>query len=160
MKLRHRHRLRRKEVAQLSDEIEKSLGISPFLEDQPLDRAHLPDFDVLIFKNTVVGMVFGDVPFLSIRGILQFNPAKSFVEVDMGAVPYVTNGADVMAPGVTTADLALKKDGYAWVRDQNNKKPLAIVQMLRPAEDIMVNPAGKAARNLHFVGDKLWCMEL
>ena len=159
MKFKHRHRLRRKEVAKLVDTLSSNMGVVPFDEDTALDRASAADFDVLFIKSTVVGLVFDDVPYLSIRGILKYGAKKGYLTVDMGAVPYVINGADIMAPGITDGDLALKKDSLAWVRDENNSQPLAIVRLLKDMEEILNERKGKAATNLHYVGDKLWTSE-
>ena len=160
MKLKHRHRLRRKEISSLLEGLERTMGVRPFDEDTPLDRASTPDFDVLLIKNSVIGMVHGDTPFLTIRGILEFGAQKGYLTVDMGAVPYVVNGADIMAPGITGGDTSLKESDLAWVRDENNGKPLAIVQLLKDMEAILNDRQGKVARNIHHIGDKLWTSEM
>ena len=135
------------------------MGVTPFDENVPLDRATATGFDVLLIRNSVVGLIFDDVPILSIRGILEYGATKGHVTVDMGAVPYVVNGADIMAPGIVDGDQGLKKGSLAWVRDENNEKPLAIVRLLDDLRTILEIKRGKAATNLHYIGDKLWNAE-
>ena len=156
MKLKHRHRLRRKEIVALSQSINEVLGIDPFDETIALDRASTPDFDVLITDGEIVGMIFSDTPYLSLRGILKYAPIKGSVTVDMGAIPYVINGADIMSPGITDIDQNLKEGSLAWIKDENNGKALAIVRILKDPKTIMEVRKGKAAKNIHFVGDDLW----
>ena len=156
MKFKHRHRLRRKEIAQLGQEIEKTMGIDPFDGSEDIDRATTPEFDVLFLKGHVIAIIFEDGTILSIRGLLKFKVEKGFLTVDMGAVPYVINGADIMAPGIVDSDKELKPGSLAWIRDEKNLKPLAIVRLTKDGLDAISNKKGKAAKNLHYVGDKLW----
>jgi len=76
--------------------------------------------------------------------------------VDMGAVPYVTNGADVMGPGIVEVDPDIKEGDMVWIRDMTHKRPLAIGKALVSAEVMAAKAPGKAIKNLHFVGDKIW----
>ena len=156
MKLKHRHRLRRKEVAHFRDILKESLGVDTFEETDPVDRASTLDYDVLIHKGQIMCLIFDEVPFLSIRGILNYGAESSFVTVDMGAVPYVINGADIMSPGIVDLDKTLKEGDIAWVRDITHSKPLAIVRLSKSPDEILNEKKGKAALNIHYVGDKLW----
>lgn len=78
------------------------------------------------------------------------------VVVDMGAVPYVARGADIMAPGIVEVDPSLQKGDYAMVVDERNKKPLSIGILLHDANEIMVTRKGKAMETIHHVGDTIW----
>ena len=82
--------------------------------------------------------------------------AESTVTVDMGAVPYVTNGADVMGPGITEADPEIAEGDMVWIRDARNGAPLAIGVALRSGEALASKEPGKAIKTIHYVGDKLW----
>ena len=74
----------------------------------------------------------------------------------MGAVPYVTNGADVMGPGITAADPDIAEGDMVWIRDARNGAPLAVGVALRSGEALASKEPGKAIKTIHFVGDKLW----
>ncbi len=75
------------------------------------------------------------------------------VVVDMGAVRFVTNGADVMAPGVKEKP-AFKKGDLLYIVDEKNLKKLAVVQALVDSENFPEK--GKVFKNLHWVGDRIW----
>jgi PUA-domain protein len=76
--------------------------------------------------------------------------------VDMGAVPYVCNGADVMAPGVVEIQGHFEKESLIVVVDEKNRKPLAIAKAVFDSETSRRTRKGKIFRNLHFVGDEIW----
>jgi PUA domain protein len=76
--------------------------------------------------------------------------------VDMGAVKFVSSGADVMRPGIVELDQSIKKDELVVVVDQNHKKPLCIARALFPGEEIFKMKQGKVLKSLHWVGDPVW----
>jgi PUA domain protein len=78
------------------------------------------------------------------------------VLVDMGAIPYVCNGADVMSPGITGIDGDFGEGELVIVRDERHRKSLAVGVALVSSADMRGMPKGKAVRSIHYVGDKLW----
>jgi PUA domain protein len=78
------------------------------------------------------------------------------VIVDMGAIPYVCKGADVMSPGIVKIDGVFEEEALIIVRDVNHGKALAIGRAIVSSVDMENMPKGKAINNLHYVGDKIW----
>ncbi len=78
------------------------------------------------------------------------------VVVDMGAVPYVCNGADVMAPGIVRFEGEFRKGDYVFVVDEKHGKPLAVGEILYDKNEAKKITQGTVIRNIHFVGDKIW----
>lgn len=78
------------------------------------------------------------------------------VLVDMGAIPYVCNGADVMSPGITDIDGEFGEGDLVIVRDERHRKALAVGLALVKSGDMREMPKGKAVKSIHYVGDKLW----
>ena len=154
--IRRRKRMRSKEIKAISAELEESLGVPVFTEDDPVDMAESSDFNVIFVKGDILGIVVDGKPFLTVRGVLKYKPVKKFVTVDMGAVPFVTNGADVMGPGITDAEDSIQEGDMVWIRDIKNMVPLAIGIALRSAEEMKTKSGGKAIKSIHYVGDKLW----
>ncbi len=93
------------------------------------------------------------IPFLKFLYKDQF---LKEVVVDMGAVRFVCNGADVMKPGITSFDDSIREGDVVVVVDENNKKPLAVGEALFSFEDFNLKSDGKVVRNLHFVSDDKW----
>lgn len=77
------------------------------------------------------------------------------LEVDMGAIRFVCNGADVMAPGIVKVD-EFDADSLVVIRDVSHGKALSIGRALKSSAEIESNKKGKVIKNLHYVGDKLW----
>lgn len=158
-KLRRRQRLKNKEARALHERLEQVFGGGAFWpESAAVETADFGEQGVIIVDNQIVGLTGEPGPFLSIRGVLAYRPATRWVTVDMGAVKFLTNGADVMAPGITEADPDLKEGDWCWVRDERNQQPLAIGRCLVPGT-AMPRGQGKAVKSVHFIGDKLWTFE-
>ena len=154
--IRKRKRLRSKEVKAYHEEIERALGIIPFTTDDAVDLAESSEFNVIFVNGEILAMVYDGKTFLTVRGLLKHRPQKKFVTVDMGAVPYVTNGADIMAPGIVDADADIQTGDMVWIRDVKNLVPLAVGVSLTSGEDLKKGGKGKVIMTIHNVGDKLW----
>lgn len=162
-RIRRRARLRNKEAKELHDHLSAALGGAPLWSDSAaVETGESQNRALLLVDNAVVGLFDGEEPtgdpFLSVRGLLKFPVNARAVTVDMGAVRFVTNGADVMAPGIVEADPTLKEGDWCWVRDERNRKPLAVGKALVPGST-MVRGKGKAVKSIHHLGDKLWLLE-
>jgi len=91
---------------------------------------------------------------------LQENNVLKKITVDMGAVKFMVNGADVMRPGIVEIEEGITKDEFVAVIDKNNKKPLAVGVALFDFEEMKKMSSGKVIKNIHYVGDELWRMEV
>jgi len=156
IRVRKRKRMRGKEIKAMSSELEEMLGVPVFTEDDTVDIAESTEFDLLFVDNDILGLVIGGRPFLTVRGVIKYKPVKRYVTVDMGAVPFITNGADCMGPGIVEADASISAGDLVWIRDEKNKVPLAIGISERSGPELIRKDAGKAIKNIHNVGDKLW----
>ncbi|MCD6549274.1 DUF1947 domain-containing protein [Candidatus Micrarchaeota archaeon] len=79
----------------------------------------------------------------------------SYVIVDMGAVPYVTDGADVMRPGIVSHGI-FDKGAFVLICDERHNKPLAIGYSLMSSDEIDRIDKGRVIEVLHYVGDDIW----
>jgi PUA-domain protein len=156
LRLRKRHRLRQKEISALAGSIDSALGTKAFDPDDVVDMASAPEYDVILVEGMILGFVPRGVPFLTVRGLLRYGATKRFVTVDMGAVRFVYNGADVMCPGIVASDSSIAPGDLVWIRDVNNLKPLAVGEALLGGTSLSSKEKGKAVRSIHHVGDKLW----
>lgn len=147
----------------MRERIEEALGGAKLWADEAaVETGEFNDRSLIVVDNKLFGLwPAGDMaamPFLTVRGLLHYRPTSRFVTVDMGAVRFVVNGADVMAPGIVEADPALQPGDWCWIRDEKNKQPLAVGQALVPGA-AMVRGKGKAVKSIHHLGDKLWLLE-
>ena len=156
IRVRKRKRLREKELKALTEALSNSTGVEVLAPKDAVDIAEGPECELVFVNNAIEGIIVEGQPFLTVRGMLRHKPTRRYVTVDMGAVPYVTNGADVMAPGIVEADPEVKEGDLVWIRDVTHKRPLAMGRALMSAEAMAAKTSGKAIKNLHYVGDKIW----
>ncbi|MBS3782147.1 MAG: DUF1947 domain-containing protein [Candidatus Thermoplasmatota archaeon] len=154
MELKNQHRLKDKKVKIYSEELKDKLGDSPFGPEEAVDIADTDDEDeVLIIDDELVATFFDGELFPTIEGLLTVNATRRFVTVDMGAVKFVYNGADIMAPGIVDADENIREGDIVWVREIEHEKPLAVGRALTDGKEMIESEEGKVVKNLHHVGD-------
>jgi len=78
------------------------------------------------------------------------------VVVDMGAVPYVCNGANIMAPGIKRYEGQFAKNDIVIVVDEKHRRSIAIGEILYDADNVKNVRQGTVVNNLYYVGDKTW----
>jgi PUA-domain protein len=78
------------------------------------------------------------------------------IVVDMGAIPHVCNGADVMAPGIVRVEGEFDKGDLVLVVDEKHGKPLALGESLSDSANARNTKQGAVVKNIHFVSDKIW----
>jgi len=78
------------------------------------------------------------------------------VVVDMGAVKFVCNGADVMAPGIRRYEGNFVKGDIVVVVDEKYGKPLALGEILYSSEEVKAIKQGPVIKTKHYVSDKVW----
>jgi PUA domain protein len=156
LRVRKRHRLRKKEIKALLDELNQTLLIQPFSVEDNVEKASSEYYEIIFVNGDILYLIFEEAIFPTVRGLIKNRTEKRFVTVDMGAVSYVYNGADVMAPGIVDADTEIKDGDLVWVRDDKNKQPLAVGRALISGEEMIEKDSGKAIISIHHVGDKLW----
>ncbi|UCG36819.1 MAG: DUF1947 domain-containing protein [Candidatus Bathyarchaeota archaeon] len=93
------------------------------------------------------------IPVLSSKQVLSRMPKAI---VNMGAVPYLCNGADVMAPGIVSFEGVFDKGDYIVILDELHKTPITIAKALFNKEEAKKLEHGKVFKNVHYVGDQLW----
>ena len=155
-KIKNRHRLKNKEIKQLIQTLKNRFSSDFFDSSSSVEMGNLEEFNVILVDNDIAFMIIEDDIVFTLRGLYKYQPKEYFVIVDMGAVGFVTKGADVMAPGIVDADEYIQEHDYVWVCDEKHKKPLAVGIALITGEEMKGKKTGKAIKNIHFVGDRLW----
>ena len=155
-KIKNRHRLKSKEIKELQQKIKDKFDMNFFNVSSSVEIGELHEFKVIIVDNTIDFLILGEDTVLTLRGLLKYKPNKYYVVVDMGAVGFVVKGADVMAPGIVDADDQIQINDYVWVCDEQHKKPLSVGIALISGLDMKSKKTGKAIKNIHYIGDKLW----
>ncbi|MEZ3143475.1 RNA-binding protein [Halobaculum sp. MBLA0143] len=155
MDVKSRHHLRSDEIDEIRTALSDRLGVS--LDGEAFELVELTDspFDlVLVDGDPDVLYVDGD-PFLTVRGANEHPPETGVVTVDPGAVSFVSDGADVMRPGITEADDGISTDDLVAIAEESHGKVLAVGRALVDGSEMAGNE-GKVVESVHHVGDDLY----
>jgi len=162
MNILSRYHLRSDKRRELIEDLRISLngfeGLN--LKKRPMEVIKTEKFDEIIFFDGKAAFFRLDGKYiLTLKGAIEFR-GKGLdlgldVVVDMGAVRFISNGADVMAPGVVEADERIKEGEMVIVVDETHKMPLGIGIALKVGKE-MEKGKGKVVKSLHHVGDDLW----
>lgn len=158
MKIRSRHHLRSDGVRELETALAENLGVD--IDGDAFELVEFADADVdlvLVDGDPLVYYVDGE-PFLTVRGANAYPPARHVVTVDAGAVSFVSDGADVMRPGIVEADPDIEPGDLVVITEETHGKALAIGRA-RVSGDDMIGDSGKVVDSLHRVGDDLYAFE-
>ena len=155
-KIRNRHRLKKKEIRELIHTLKSSYSSEFINEHSSIETGALEEYTVILVDDDIDFLIHENHILFTVRGLLKYQPKERYVIVDMGAVGFVTNGADIMAPGIVDADDTIQENDFVWICDQTHKKPLAVGRALMAGEEMKSSSKGKAIQNIHYVGDTLW----
>ncbi len=160
MKIKGRVQLRKSVKNKLLKELISNFGnVVDNIKDLKFEAATVDKFNVILVDGDVLFFKDGDTYFPTVKGVLKMEIKSNNVVVDSGAVRFVANGADIMCPGIVSADPGIKPGDHVIIVEEAHGKPLAIGQSLLPAEE-MVASSGKAIKSLHYVGDDIWNIEV
>ena len=161
MNVKSRHHLR----ADAIDAIETALadGLDVEVDADTYEKVSFEDSDwevVLVDGEPAVFYVPNDEsgaedPFLTVRGANEYPPAENVVTVDAGAISFVSDGADVMRPGIVTADESIAAGDLVVIEEETHGKVLAIGRARVDGTE-MVGDEGKVVDTIHHVGDDLY----
>ena len=111
------------------------------------------DVQIISAKDLMI-LEIGDVhlPFLSQKSLLEKFP---YVTVDMGAVKFMCNGANVMRPGIKNYS-EFEKDEIVCVKEESQNKFLAVGKAIVSSSELEMMKKGKVIENMHYISDQYW----
>jgi len=158
VKIKNRHRLKERDVNDLAADLQTRFH-GDFLNGKAaVDIGSVEEFTVLLVNDSIDFMMYHDKVVFTLQGIMKYQPKNNFVVIDMGAVSFITKGADVMAPGITDVDPMIRKDDCVWICDEKHHKPLGTGIALMNGEEMKTKKPGKAVKTLQYVGDRFWML--
>ncbi|MBV0903657.1 RNA-binding protein [Haloarcula salina] len=155
MEVKSRHHLRSDEVDAITAALSDNLGVD--LDADSFEKVAFDDSDwnVVLVDGDPLVLYLDDEPFLTVQGANQHPPRKHVVTVDAGAVSFVSDGADIMRPGITEADDDIGAGDLVVINEESHGKFLAVGRAKTDGDD-MVGDSGKVVESLHHVGDDLF----
>ncbi|MFD1598727.1 RNA-binding protein [Halobellus rarus] len=155
MEVKSRHHLRADEIGELEAAIESKTGVE--LDGDAYEMVELADepFDVVLVDGEPDVVQYDDEAFLTVQGANRHEVTKGVVTVDAGAISFVSDGADVMRPGIVEADAGVSAGDLVTIAEETHGKVLAIGRALVDGEE-MTGDSGKVVESVHHVGDDLF----
>ncbi len=160
--IRKRHAIKKSQVAGIKQMIERALGEEASLFDTTsIERAETDaDLSIFLIDKKPLLISRDNWAFPTLRGAHLRPFTARRITVDSGAVSFMVNGADVMRPGVVSVTGDIRKGEPALIVEERYGKPLAVVIALYDADEIRTMEKGKIAKNIHYVGDAIWNLEI
>jgi len=155
MEVSSRHHLRSDDVRELNDALSARLGVTLDADSYELVEFKDAERDVVLVDGEPLAAYFDDEPFLTVKGANAYPPERGAVTVDAGAVSFVSDGADVMRPGITEADDGIAAGDLVVIVEETHGKALAVGRALVDGDE-MAGDSGKVVESLHHVGDDLF----
>lgn len=149
------HSLSKREVHDITGQISKSWPTNSVGAIKNL-QAYVIDGNrrLLVGNNLVAIQLAPDliIPHLTQHDLLNYFAS---VQVDMNAVKFVCNGANIMRPGITDFT-TFKESEIVLVKDQTHKKELAVCISLVDDVTGRKMERGVVLNNIHHIGDVYW----
>lgn len=156
VKVKNKHSLKKKEIKKIVREIKNIFPIDFHEKNLKIEIGFFNDVEIIFIDDEPCFMIIDDKLFFTLKGVMKFEPNEKFVIVDMGAVSYITSGADLMAPGIVNADENIRIDDQVWICDEQYNRPLAIGIAIMSGDEMVKEKNGKSVKIIHYVGDKYW----
>ncbi len=144
-------RLRKKEAKRIAEEVRRRAGVEVSGEMDVVDFGRLR---IILVDREPLLMEYEGRYYVSVYGAIKLKPEKYGVTVDEGALRFILNGADVMKPGIVYADERIREGDFVFVTVEGKVSPIAVGVALCDASEM--GGKGKAVKNIHHVGDKIW----
>jgi PUA domain protein len=155
MQIKSRHHLRSDEVREIETTLADALGVALDGDSYELVEFTDSEADVVLVDGDPLVFYVDERPFLTVRGANEHPPSEGVVTVDSGAISFVSDGADVMRPGITEADEGIAAGDLVVIVEESHRKALAIGRALEDGDDL-VGDSGKVVESIHHVGDDLY----
>ncbi|HKL30277.1 MAG TPA: RNA-binding protein [Natrialbaceae archaeon] len=155
MEIKSRHHLRSDDVREIESALADDLGVHVDGDQYELVEFEEDEYDLVLVDGEPLVLYVDDEPFLTVRGANAYEPTGHVVTVDAGAVQFVSDGADVMRPGITEADETIAEGDLVVIVEESHGKALAVGRAMVDGDDLL-GDSGKVIASLHHVGDDLY----
>lgn len=158
MRIKKRYHLKKKDLKKVKEKLDIYADLIP--DKAQVEMLQTDVEDLILVDGEPMIMILDGEPYPALKGALKRPLESHYVVVDVGAVSFVAKGADVMSPGILEADSQIMEGDIVVVVEETHKKPLSIGRALISGDEMVDNSQGKAIKTLHYVGDKIWNLEI
>ena len=147
--------LKDRDAKPLIEELNKISGLEHLSRKSRVETEMVKSSEVIFVDGQPVAFKREErfVPVLTNTSALEKMPR---ITVDMGAVPHVVGGADIMAPGIRKVEGSFHEKDLVVIVDEKHGKFLSVGRSLVTSEVLAGTKKGKVIANIHYVGDPVW----
>ena len=147
IKVKKRNFLKKKKIKEIKAELGEYGDLLQGKKNIEILEAE-PNSFILVDGEPYI-IIIDDKPFPTLKAALKTDIESKTVTVDMGAIRFVSNGADIMSPGIVETSEGVEPGDIVLIIDETHGKPLAIGISLISGEEMVENDSGKAVETKH-----------
>lgn len=148
-----RKRLRNSEIRNIARELGLAYGLSEIIP--PNAQVDIIDATILMVDDEPLFFRHDNRWCPTVKLLLRSQFLKSVV-VDKGSIRFITDGADLMRPGIIEIDDEIEERDFVAMIEETHHKPIAVGFALTSGREMKLATKGKMLQNLHWVGDRIW----
>jgi PUA-domain protein len=128
----------------------------PFAESLIQKKSRVVQEDELLFIDELLSFFKIENSWVpSLKLLINKQAVLPRIVVDKGAIRFVLKGADIMRPGIVSAENFLK-NAFVMIVDETVFQPIGIGKALYDSEELLNKTEGKVVSSIHYFGDELW----
>lgn len=159
--VRQRHLLKSKDIKQLNQELLKLYPadiVDALLPSKAkIEWIKIENNEELYAVDGILALWHTADRYIPILSFLLRTPLSfKAVKVDKGAIPYVSNGADVMRPGIMFIDPTILQNDVIMIQDPVHGRVLAVGIALFDGKTMQAMDKGKVIKTVHALNDNIW----
>ena len=152
------NKIKKQLINKLQGIVENPQAILPKQEN--VERIVTEKYVLYLIKGKPILFEISNRIFPTIHCVREHKMSLPKVIVDLGAIKYIVNGADVMAPGIVYFDKNIEIDTIVSIHEEKAESVLAIGVSLISAEEFKNRKSGKVIKNVHHLNDAIWKFSL
>ena len=159
MQMKSKKTLSNKEKRVLQLKLIETYGenISTYFEKSLILESIKTDEGTFIVKEKRIWWFLYDDTYLpSIHFLRESDLNLPKVVVDIGAIRFITNGADVMAPGIVSFEDSITENTFVVIHEEKANTILGIGKSLIDAKEFDKTKKGKVVKLIHHLKDAIW----
>ena len=142
-------------IQEYGEHISSTIGSSIELEEIKADE------NIFIAKDRKIWFFYLNNKIIpSINFLRESNFELPEVVVDIGAIKFITNGADVMAPGVVSFSEEAEEGFIVVIKEEKAGSIIGVGISLINSQDFRKTRKGKVVKLLHHLKDAIWSFQL
>jgi PUA domain protein len=159
--IHQRHLLKSKDIKQLIQQVTAQYGEqiadTMISSKAKVEWIKIDNNEELYAIDNVLAFWVSEGKYIPLLSYLLKKPLPiKAVKVDAGAIKFVSGGADVMRPGITTIDPSIQVDDIILIQDGVHSRTLAVGKALFDGPTMEKMDKGKVIKSVHSLKDSIW----